>query len=189
MSSFYRQQLERWLGRQEVIAERVLDVGGAQLPVKGRTLSWRADEYVILDLPEPHKGDPGMLTADLNLDYTMLVPYGFDVVFCLEVMEYVWNPAQACRNLAHWMRPGGILHITFPFVYPVHEPVADDSLRYTLAGACKLLEHSGLEVENVELRHTEKISMARAYAAEQMRAAKGFDHENVGFIITAKKTA
>ena len=39
-----RRQLEAWLKTIDVKADCVLDVGGAQLPVKGRTKSWEVKE-------------------------------------------------------------------------------------------------------------------------------------------------
>lgn len=58
MSSSYRLELDRWLADLEVKADVVFDIGGSQLPLKGRTKSWDVKEYKILDLAEPHKDSP-----------------------------------------------------------------------------------------------------------------------------------
>ncbi len=53
MSSQSRMQLEKWLSEIEVKG-KCLDCGGSQNPIKGRTKSWEAEEYKILDLETPH---------------------------------------------------------------------------------------------------------------------------------------
>lgn len=196
MSSYYRQQLEDWLKHVDAKADRVLDVGGAQLPVCGRLKSFSAERYDILDLPEPHKKDATVreyLRFDLNVPLPSDIevePY--DLVFCLEVMEYLWNPVVALANLAALTAPGGTLYVTFPFVYPAHEPVAEDRLRYTLAGAHKLLEVTGFEVEETIARYTAgsratQRPLTSFYSGEGMRMASGPDHEEVGYIIKATR--
>lgn len=189
MSSYYRAQLEQYLRGLTVSARRVLDVGGAQLPVKGRTRSWHAENYTILDLPTPHKGAPGTLSADLNEDQRQLTAYQFDLIFCLEVFEYVHDPVTAARNLAHWLAPGGTLHASFPFVYPQHEPLADDCLRYTRAGARRILELAGLEVDEIVARTAlNEDALKGFYSGDGMRAAReGASHGEIGYIIRATK--
>jgi len=186
--SYYRKQLEEWLGTLEVSAESVLDVGGAQLPVNKRVKKWDVKEYNIIDLAEPHKGDKPKIELDLNWHPQAPLPSA-EVVFCLEVMEYIWNPAVAAYNLYEMVKPGGKLYITFPFVYPQHEPLKDDVLRYTKRGAEVLLTSMGFVIEKVIPRHTlVPGSLSRFYGHEGMRAAKhDANHEEVGYIIIAKR--
>lgn len=69
MSSYSRQQLEAWLKNIDVKAKRVLDCGGSQLPVKGRTKSWEVKTYKILDLQNPHENKVSPdIVADINVD-------------------------------------------------------------------------------------------------------------------------
>lgn len=197
MASYYRQQLEEYLKTLDIKAERVLDVGGSQLSIKDRVKTWDVQEYKVLDLADPHKGEKPNIEWDLNEPiattdigkwYQFVGVEEFDVMFCLEVMEYIFNPVVACKNLEFLLKPGGLLYITFPFVYPVHEPREDDVLRYTRRGAIKLLENAGFEIEEIVPRTTKALSLAQFYSAEKMRAAKGYEyHEEVGVIIKARK--
>lgn len=189
MSSYYRQQLEAYLKTLEVKAERVLDVGGSQLIMPKRVKSWDVKEYKILDLPQPHKVEkiPDII-CDINFSCPLIKGQSFDVVFCLEVMEYVWNPSQALLNISGYMDQGSTLYITFPKFYPVHEPIEQDYLRYTLYGALKLLEHTGFKASRITPRKMMTASLGHVYSQEKMRAAKGYEgHEDIGYIIEAIK--
>ena len=149
--SFYRDQLEAYLSKLDIKADRVLDVGGASNPVKSRVKSWEVKEYDILDNGlEEGKSD---IKYDLNKDIikhwedTGIQQH--DIVFCLEVMEYIYDPMIAIKNL-HWLtKKGGTLYITFPTLYPVHNPYNNDYLRYTKFGAIKLLEEAGFKIEEI----------------------------------------
>ncbi len=189
MSSSYRLELDRWLAQLEVKADRVLDIGGAQLPVKGRTKTWEVGEYLIADLPEPHVGCPAPdIEIDLNgepmFDKNSLT---FDLVFCLEVFDYIWNPADAMCSISYALKRGGTAWVTFPSFYPLHQPVEDDALRYMPGGIRKLAEYAGLEVVQMIKRRPETDLLDQFYRAERMRAAKHEDHNFTGFIVELRK--
>lgn len=178
--SFYREQLESYLKLLDVNANMVIDVGGAQKPVKGRTKSWNVDNYVILDVPE------------FNLDEGYPAqPFAYnsqaDVVFCLEVFEYLIVPTMAMKNIANLLKPGGKAYVTFPFVYPLHNEVPLDSLRYTKSGIVRLANYAGLHIEKITDRKTKTGSLVKYYSEDGMRAAKGHNHAVTGFIAVFKK--
>lgn len=182
MSSSYRLSLEKWLSELHVKAESVLDIGGSQLPVKGRTKSWDVGVYTIADLPNPHVGSPRAdLELDLNKDNHDDIST-WEIIFCLEVFEYLWNPLHAIKLIASCLRPGGRAYITFPFIYPVHQPIEDDALRYTKRGIELLAEHAGLKVTNMIPRRPETNALEMFFGTERLRAAKGEDHHVLGWI-------
>lgn len=187
MSSSYRISLDNWLKELDVKATRVLDFGGSQLPIKGRTKSWDVKEYLIADLPEPHVGSP---KPDLELDMN----YGYfgddqiaDTVFCLEVFDYIWNPVNAMQIVAMLLKKNGTAWVSFPSFYPLHQPVEDDALRYMPAGIVKLAESAGLSVEQMIKRRPETDMLEQTWRAERMRAARHEDHNFTGFICQFKK--
>lgn len=189
MSSSYRIELDKWLSQLNVKADRVLDIGGSQLPVKGRTLSWDVNEYLIADLPNPHVGSP---KADVELDLNFEQPRikkddKYDLVFCLEVFEYIWNPLAAFRTIADLLKHEGRAWVTFPTVYPHHQPIEDDSLRYMEGGIKKLADFTGLTVLQMIPRRPETDAVLHLYSRERMRAAKGFDHNVTGYICEFQK--
>jgi len=194
--SWYRDQLEAYIKTLDIKADRVLDVGGAALPVKDRVKSWDVNKYRILDnLIEKSKLDnlPDFM-MDLNKMWGKEGNTGtgeqYDIVFCLEVMEYIFNPYRALFNIWKTLKLNGVLYITFPFLYPTHEPKENDFLRYTQAGVLKLLTENNFKIEECVVRAMKPGSHAlwKAFIkSEGMHAVKGLAHIELGVIIKAIK--
>lgn len=189
MSSSYRMELDKWLSQLDVKANRVLDIGGSQLPVKGRTKSWDVKEYLIADLPEPHIGSPKPdIEMDLN-DRTELLDSEdeYDLILCLEVFDYIYDPVIALKIIAYRLAKGGVAWVSFPSVYPLHQPVEDDALRYMPGGIQKLANAAGLKIVQMIPRRTETDAIYQAFRTERMRAAKHEDHNISGWIVEFQK--
>ena len=197
MASCTRQKLEEWLKTIEVKAGRVLDIGGSQLLINKRVKSWEVDEALVLDLEIPHeekfKSD---IVCDLNyglnsLSYNDTEKVGdrFDVAFCIEVSEYWFDPMKALNTINTLLKKGGILYISFHFIYPVHNPVCQDYLRYTPVGCEKLLEESGFKIEELEPRKMSDYPKWFLFQnSEKMRPGKDYDmHDWAGVLIKAIK--
>ena len=187
--SNYRNKLEEYLGTLDIKADRVLDVGGAALPVKVRVKSWDVKTYQIYDnaLETPKE----KVDLYVNLNDELIDGFDtFDMVFCLEVMEYIRNPKQAMVNLNYFTKPDGILYITFPFIYPVHEPKQSDCLRYTCSGVAALLADGGFKILDIVSRdmtlegfeHYKKFMKAEGF-----HAARGARHDQLGWIVKCQK--
>lgn len=204
-SSYYRQQLEAWLKTIDVKAGSVLDVGGAQEPIKDRIRSWDVKDYKILDIAEPHKckQKPDII-CDLNKEivyhknYTqhencidiIYLENKFNIIFCLEVAEYLFDPLTAIRNLNSLLVIGGILYMSFPFVYPTHEPAENDYLRYTKFGVEKLLTENGFEIEYNLPRLATSDLIEHFYSEENMRykgAMRTHTVHDIGYLVKAIK--
>lgn len=186
MSSSYRLELDKWLSQLDVKADRVLDIGGSQLPIKGRTKSWDVKEYLIADLPEPHVGSPKPdIEVDMNQGWASLQT--FDLIFCLEVFDYIWSPSIAVQNIANSLSNNGIAWVTFPSFYPLHQPIEDDALRYMPGAIKKLVQASGLKIVEMVPRRAETDMLTRTWSAERMRAAKNEDHNITGWIVCLQK--
>lgn len=189
--SYYRDQLEDWLSKLEVDAYRVLDIGGGANSVKGRVKSWKVKEYYILD----NKQESMKEAVDIYGDINYPIPQDLrnaaianDAIFCLEVFEYIWNPVQALMNIHDLLKPGGTLYITFPFVYPIHQPVLNDYLRYTRSGIYKLLSETGFDLHTIDVQErVDRSNVLRSfYQADGMHPAKGFNHSVTGYLVSIK---
>lgn len=188
--SKFRNQLEDYLKTIDVTAKRVLDIGGLSLPVNKRVKSWQVEDYVILDNDleggsTKHaytEFDINMSLYEQSLDPSTLAA---DQLFCLEVFEYVWNPVVAMVNIKQLLKPGGIATISFPFVYPVHEPYQFDYLRYTPQGVTKLAYEVGLTIADVQGRYDHSGLLTQMYAADGMHPVKvrPINHALYGFVV------
>lgn len=176
--SYYRQQLEDWLKTLDVKAETVFDIGGAQGEVYKRVKSWQVNNYKILDLPDFN------IENKLKLNSSSIA----DIIFCLEVFEYLINPLQALFNINALLRLGGKAYVTFAFVYPHHNELEADSLRYTETSIRRLAELTNLSISNIWYRRDKSGLLKSFYAADGMRAAKQYEHHDVtGFIVEFSK--
>jgi len=110
----------------------------------------------------------------------------FDQLFMIEVSEYLFDPITALRNINELLKKGGLLYISFHFIYPQHSPKGLDYLRYTPAGAEKLLREAGFKIiENIP--RVSKVDFTQAWNIEQMRGWKDFDNTIIGSLIKAQK--
>lgn len=65
----------------------------------------------------------------------------FDGIVCLAVLEHVYDPQAAARNLYDMLKPGGYCFAYVPFLYRYHAPADlnyQDYFRYTRDGVAYL---------------------------------------------------
>lgn len=190
MSSSYRLTLDRWLADLDVQANHCLDIGGSQLPVKGRTKTWAVNEYLIADLPNPHVDSP---KPDIKLDLNKGLAWNWDeyqtetsgwadLIFCLEVFDYIYDPMTAFKNIFNLLTDGGAAWVSFPSFYPTHNPIEDDALCYKEFGIKKLAYANDLSVAQMIKRRPETDAIEQLWRRERMRAAKNYDHNFTGWI-------
>ena len=119
-----RNKLESWLKTIDVRGKSVIDIGGTSLPVKNRT-QYPIEDYHILDIKEERKGVHADYVADLNEIITHIPK--FDVGFCLEVMQFLYNPLMTLKNMRMMC---DTLYINFHLYHIPCKP-GTDYLRYT----------------------------------------------------------
>ena len=186
MGSSYREELNKWLSELDIKADKLLDIGGSQVSLKPRVQSWDVKELLIADLPDPHEDSPKP-DVELDLNIKQNTYPVVDMIFCLEVFDYIYDPMTAMQNISNMLTKGGTAWVSFPSFYPLHQPVGDDALRYMPAGIVKLAESAGLSVEQMIKRRPETNLFESFFRAERMRAAKHEDHNFTGFICEFKK--
>jgi SAM-dependent methyltransferase len=176
------------------VAGNVLDIGGSQLPMeKSRVKSWDVKEIKILDMQKPHAciKFPDII-ADLNKEpdgeYLGNFNY-YDIAFCLEVSEYLWNPVRAISNIANLLKQGGILYMSFHFITPIHGPLGEDYLRYTKWGVQKIMHEAGFEIKDIVMRDTKEGNLLMDFfKRERMRPMNNYKHHNeTGYLVKAIK--
>lgn len=188
-----RSQLQDFLKQIDITGKTVLDVGAgskehwARNWTKGEPKEYKTAD-VVVDLETNYE-------IDLNDEGFKIIdnPFGersFDVVFCIETLEHVWNPWQAVNNLSLVCR--GELYISTPFLNPIHD--SWDYLRYTDEWFEKVLPMVGFKKVNIQRRTTESPLLQEFYREEGMRMSKsrlkngeGYKINDLGYFITAEK--
>lgn len=189
--------MEAWLKTIEVDCERCLDIGGSGYPIStpGRLKSFKAKEYKILDnnAEKPYKNKdwskPDIvcdIQDDLGINNRWMSGY-FDVIFMLEVAEYLYNPLAAFRNIFQLLGGGGVVYSSFPFIYPHHRPIALDCLRYTEQGVITLLERAGFKKVKIIPRVATKgqEDLLKFWKSEGYHCATNSTH--TGYLVEAHK--
>lgn len=149
-----------WIGK--LASGRVLDVGCAG--GWARTALKESCDYMGLDFPATVKGmygtRPGVFADGASLPFRRDV---FDTVLLLEVLEHVAHPAQVLAEIQRVLKPGGILLLSMPFLYPLHD-APHDYQRFTAPGLARSLGDAGWQIDWIEPRN-------RGFAAIGLLAA------------------
>jgi SAM-dependent methyltransferase len=192
MASRSRIELENWLKTIDVNG-RILDIGGSQNPIKGRTKSWNVEDYKILDIPNPHQiKHETDIAIDLQGNIEVITERdNFDIAFCIEVTEYLYNPYFFFLNANHFLKKNGILYVSFHALYGLHNPKGEDCLRYTKNAIIKLASETGFEIEEMIPRTVSeqgKKYLEMFYRTEGMRLDYSDPETYVeGYLVKMKK--
>jgi len=130
--------------RREVFG-RVLDVGCGK-KLKAESFAVPVD-YIGLDYDW---GDGGLYDYSPHvLGDAHTLPFAsesMDSVLLLEVLEHLKSPELAIKEAFRVLKPTGVLLISVPFLYPLHDE-PHDYRRWTMYGLELLVQQAGGEVE------------------------------------------
>lgn len=122
------------LKAKEYAFGKLLDVGCGKKPYRE---IFNVEQYIGVDWANtPH----GLADVDIVTDASKL-PFDselFDTVLCTEVLEHVQNPYETIREIARVLKPGGILILSTPFAFWIHE-APFDFFRYSVFGLRNIL--------------------------------------------------
>jgi SAM-dependent methyltransferase len=180
MPDYHRLQLEYWIWKHWKagnLAGQIIDIG-----VQERR-EYLGDGYVTV----------GERDCDITADLTLLYPSDLggevDAIICTEVLEHCADPFQAVRRMHECLKPGGLLLVTSPFLWPDHgiEGEYGDYWRFT-AGGWRLLLSAFSEVKLTECAWTSE----GAAAYDLLRRWEGFGFTHLvrgatGYLVEARK--
>lgn len=122
--------------------ERVLDAGSGNVReqrIRSELLGAKV-KLTTLDFTE---GEGIDIVADITA--TGLPEASFDAVVCLQVLEHVQDPAAVCRELARVVKPGGLVGISAPQSYWLHN-LPWHYFHFTREGLKLLCDKAGLDI-------------------------------------------
>jgi SAM-dependent methyltransferase len=131
---------------------RLLDVGCGQKEHAPIFLPY-VDEYVGLE-HEATFGETQASQQSSKPDFfydgvTMPFPAAsFDTLLNVSVLEHTPEPLRLLREMSRVLKPGGLLILSAPFSFRLHEE-PHDYFRYTPHGLRSMLTEVGLEVEEI----------------------------------------
>ena len=179
LPDYHRLQLEYWIWSHHQaghLAGRVLDIG-----VQDRR-EWLGPGYVTFG---EHDGD---VRGDLLTMFPVDFGGELDAIICTEVLEHCADPFQAMRRMHECLKPGGLLLVTSPFIWPDHRTEEyNDYWRFT-AGGWRLLLAAFKDVEVVACDWTTEGEQLY----DQLRQWEGFGFKaftsaTTGYLVSGRK--
>jgi len=114
----------------------VVDIGAGKAPYKKFI---NCEKYILVDLEK--RGQDEIVVSDLNKRIALSDGVA-DLVICTEVLEHLKNPQIALNEIYRILKPKGVLILTTPMTWELHEP-PNDFFRFTKFGLEYLLKQAG----------------------------------------------
>jgi SAM-dependent methyltransferase len=130
---------------------KLLDVGAGSSPYQDLIMaSGKVSDYIKLDFASSdyHQGNELDLTWDGKT--IPLAAGSVDTVFMTEVLEHVHKPAELLREVRRVLKPRGVLFLTVPFSWPMHE-LPFDYHRFTPIAMRAYLEEADFAIKDIKL--------------------------------------
>lgn len=124
---------------------RLLDIGCGNKPYE-KMFNGRITEYVGCDIVQSSENRVDVICEATNIP---LPENTFDTVLCTQVIEHVADHRQLLRETFRLLKSGGILILTGPMYWPLHEE-PHDFFRFTEHGFRYLLQGIGFTVDRVQ---------------------------------------
>ncbi|HYC90133.1 MAG TPA: class I SAM-dependent methyltransferase [Thermoanaerobaculia bacterium] len=138
--AFVTPRLDRILGSGQV----VLDAGCGEQPLR-RRIEAAGAHYLGVDVSQNRRGSVDLVASLVSIPRE---DASVDTIVCTEVLEHVPDTAAAFSEMARLVRGGGVILITTPFAYPLHEE-PHDYVRLTARAIEALAARNGLRVREV----------------------------------------
>lgn len=126
----------------------VLDIGCSDCWVRNQLPS--NTSYIGLDYPvtgiEMYQSRPDVFADASELPFEN---ESIDTVVLFQTLEHIARPEKAISEIFRVLRPGGILLLTVPFLYPLHDEPYDFT-RFTNHGLVRVLEDTGFSIETIK---------------------------------------
>lgn len=157
--------MEDFFSRRQNIG-KVLDVGAQYCPYYP-LFKDKCESYTSMDVV-----DTPLVDLVCNAEEMPLEHCSYDLILCTEVLEHTANPQRIVDECHRVLKPGGILIITVPAIFPVHGYPADN-WRFMPDGLKQLL-HSFAEVRVLgELDFAESLTSVNIHYGHVLTGKMG----------------
>lgn len=130
---------------------KLLDVGAGSSPYEELIMaSGKVSDYIKLDFASSDYHQSHKLDLTWDGKIIPLDAASIDTVFMTEVLEHVHKPGEMLREVRRVLKPGGIVFLTVPFTWPMHE-LPYDYHRFTPIALRAYLEEAGFDVKGIQL--------------------------------------
>jgi SAM-dependent methyltransferase len=114
-----RRLMEQFFSRQQAFG-KVLDVGAQYCPYYP-LFKDKCESYTSMDVVDTPLVDLVCNAEDMPLNDNF-----YDLILCTEVLEHTANPQRIVDECYRVLKPGGVLIITVPSIFPIHGYPADN---------------------------------------------------------------
>jgi SAM-dependent methyltransferase len=137
--------------------DKIIDFGGT---VRGLSTHLSFRSYTMADVNKQYSPDVVVDICNMN----NVADGEYDGVICCSILEHVYNPFDAAKELYRILSKGGYLFVYVPFIFPYHAPsdgAFKDYWRFSKDGIKELFEnHANLKiVEYAPLRYSYQTKM------------------------------
>lgn len=130
----------------------LVDLGCGRMPYRGE-LEKVISSYTGVDHPKIsslyHPAFKPDVLADITKPPLPFPTNHFDIAILLEVLEYLEKPEVALKETSRILKRGGVLIVTTPFLYPLHDTPYDRN-RFSETAIKELLGSVGFKVVKVK---------------------------------------
>lgn len=123
--------------------QAVYDIGCGARPFKAPVQALGAT-YTGVDIADGFY-DPALIDLVGSAYDVPIADASADALISCQVMEHLERPRDALCEARRILKPGGVMFLSFPFLYPMHA-APRDFFRYTEFGMASLLREHGFEI-------------------------------------------
>ena len=148
---------------------KLLDVGCGRKPYQPLFCD-RVEAYVGVDYPVTMVNSYRQSTQADAFANCLQLPFkdeSFDTVLNTQVLEHVPDPKLLIAELSRVLKPGGVLILSAPMTWPLHEEPYD-FYRYTTYGLRSLLQNVGLQITEEIPRGGALLTLAQVFLDSEL---------------------
>ena len=129
---------------------KLVDIGCGRMPYR-KELEPLVTSYTGVDHPKVSKLYNSKIKPDVLADAKKL-PFpdnSFDTALMFQVLEHVDSPDRVIKEVARVLKPGGVLILSVPFFYPLHD-MPHDWGRYTETALKSFISEASLNLVKIK---------------------------------------